>query len=405
MSDIQKQYIREETSLIRKEASGDILKKPSSSTLWVLLTSATLTIMAGTVIAPVLNLMREGLGIDPTSVGLIITAHSLFIAVFSPVMGSLIDRIGPKKPCVLGLFVYGVAGGAGLFIESYWMLIASRAFLGIALAALYNAITVIILNSYKGMQQNKIMGWRGSANSLGGIIYPVLGGFLGAFSWHLPFVIYTIGIPLGFLVIFFVPDIDVAKTPAEGSRSSVLRIFRTTPILYAIYGTMFLSNIMLYAIVIFLPQVLEMIGISDPLHISFFMSFMIFAAGVTSFNYSRIKATLSNRNILLLAFALWAAAFVIMSQATFSLLIFTALAFFGIGLGAIIPTIPVWIGEIVPAPFRGRFSSFMGTFGFIGQFISPIVFAPVLILVGLNGVFLVSAGVGILALIVLWILL
>ena len=135
------------------------------------------------------------------------------------------------------------------------------------------------------------------------------------------------------------------------------------------------------------------------------MSFMIFSAGVTSFNYRRIKAALSYRTILLLALALWIAALFTMSQATFGLLIFVALAFFGIGLGVIIPTIPVWIGEIVPAAFRGRFSSYMGTFGFIGQFISPIVFAPVLLLLGLNGVFLVSAGVGILVLIVLWILL
>jgi MFS family permease len=255
------------------------------------------------------------------------------------------------------------------------------------------------------MEQKKIMGWRGSANSLGGIIYPVVGGFLGGFSWHLPFVIYTIGVPLGFLAILFVPDVYSEKPPDEGNHSSVLSIFRTTPILYAIYGTMFLSNIMLYAIVIFLPQVLETIGISDPLHISIFMSFMIFAAGLTSFNYRRIKAALSYRTILLLALALWIAALFTMSQATFGLLIFVALAFFGIGLGVIIPTIPVWIGEIVPAAFRGRFSSYMGTFGFIGQFISPIVFAPVLVLLGLNGVFLVSAGIGMLVLIVFWILL
>jgi len=37
--------------------------------LGVILTSATLTIMAGSIIAPVLNVMRDGLGIAPSSEG------------------------------------------------------------------------------------------------------------------------------------------------------------------------------------------------------------------------------------------------------------------------------------------------------------------------------------------------
>jgi hypothetical protein len=36
----------------------------------------------------------------------------------------------------------------------------------------------------------------------------------------------------------------------------------------------------------------------------------------------------------------------------------------------------------------------LGTFGFIGQFLSPIVFAPVFMQWGLKGVFLTGAGVG-----------
>jgi ACDE family multidrug resistance protein len=64
--------------------------------LVIILTSATLTIMAGSIIAPVLNVMRDGLGVSPSSVGLIITTHGLFMALFSPLMGSVIDKIGVR---------------------------------------------------------------------------------------------------------------------------------------------------------------------------------------------------------------------------------------------------------------------------------------------------------------------
>jgi predicted MFS family arabinose efflux permease len=82
--------------------------------LSVILSSATLTIMAGSIIAPVLNLMRDGLGVAPSSVGLIITTHGLFMAFFSPLMGTIIDRKGVRRPYIMSLIGYGLAGGAGL---------------------------------------------------------------------------------------------------------------------------------------------------------------------------------------------------------------------------------------------------------------------------------------------------
>ena len=361
--------------------------------LWIILVSATLTIMAGSMIAPVLNLMREGLNVNPASVGLIITTHGLFIALFSPLIGSMIDKIGPKRPYAFGLILYGLAGGSGMLVDSFWVLIVSRAFLGISVAAFFNAITVLILNMYEEKERNKVMGWRGSTNSLGGIIWPLIGGFLGSFSWHHPFAVYLIGIPLGCLAYIMVPDIHAEKAHDEVKENTVLKVFRSNPILIAIYGFMFMTNMFLYVIVIFLPQRLEKINISDPFSISLFISAMTFFAALTSFNYGRIKSKLSYQTIFLLALAFWAVGFASISKMSMSSLILISLAFFGIGQGMIFPTIPLWIGEIVPISFRGRFSAYIGTFGFIGQFLSPIIFAPIFILLGINGVFLVAAGV------------
>ncbi|MFC1958277.1 MFS transporter, partial [Chloroflexota bacterium] len=150
-------------------------------------------------LAPVVNLVRDGLGADPASAGLIITTHALFVALSSPLVGIFIDRIGTKKPFIFGLILYAIGGGSGLFINSYWLLIAGRAILGIAVAAIMSSITVIILNLYEGSERNKIMGWRGSANSFGGMLFPLIGGALGSLSWHLPFAVYLVGLPLGLL--------------------------------------------------------------------------------------------------------------------------------------------------------------------------------------------------------------
>jgi len=364
--------------------------------LGVILASATLTIMAGSVIAPVLNPMRDGLGIAPTSVGLIITTHGLFMALFSPLMGSIIDRTGARRPYIVALFAYGLAGGSGLLINSYWTLLISRACLGIALAGIFAAINVLILNTYDGNERNRIMGWRGSAQSFGGVIWPVIGGALGGLSWHLPFAVYLLSIPIGLLAIAAVPEPAVHQEERSKAESgmSVMGVFGQNPVLFMIYGLMFSGSVLLYVIVIFLPQLLETFGITSTLRIGLFLTAMTGAAGATAFVYGRIRSRLSYRAIVTAAVLMWIAAFVSLSLASSGRIIAASVALFGISQGLIMPTVMVWIGDAVPQSFRGRFSAYLGSFGFIGQFLSPILFAPVLILLGLRGVFLVGAAIG-----------
>jgi len=364
--------------------------------LGVIFASATLTIMAGSIIAPVLNLMRDGLGVAPSSVGLIITTHGLFMALFSPLMGSVIDRKGARRPYIVALICYGLAGGSGLLINSFWVLLVSRAFLGIALAGIFTGINVLILNMYDGIERDTVMGWRGSAQSFGGVIWPLIGGTLGGFSWHFPFAVYMLAIPIGLLAIAAVPEpaTQHPARPESNGSISVFGLFRESPVLVVIYGLMFFGNILLYAIVIFLPQLLESFGISSTFQIGLFITAMTGSAGVTAFIYGKIRSRFTYRVIVTIAVALWTVAFTAISQAPDSRIMAMAVALFGVSQGLILPTVMVWIGDVVPPRFRGRFSSYLGTFGFIGQFLSPILFAPVFMLVGLKGVFLVGAGIG-----------
>ena len=364
--------------------------------LGVIFASATLTIMAGSIIAPVLNLMRDALGVAPASVGLIITTHGLFMALTSPLMGSLIDRKGARWPYIAALICYGLAGGSGLLINSFWVLLVSRACLGIALAGIFAGINVLILNMYEGIERDRIMGWRGSAQSFGGVIWPLIGGALGGFSWRFPFAVYMLAIPIGLLAIAAVPEPAIhpqARAQSSG-RTSVFRVFRESPVLFVIYGLIFFGNLLLYSIVIFLPQLLENFGITSTFQIGLFITAMTGAAGVTAFIYGKIRSRFSYRVIVTIAVALWTVAFTTISQAPGSRVIAMAVALFGVSQGLILPTVMVWIGQAVPPSFRGRFSSYLGTFGFIGQFLSPILFAPVFMLVGLRGLFLIGAGVG-----------
>lgn len=355
-----------------------------------------MTVMAGSIIAPVLNSMRVALGVAPSSVGLIITTHGLFMALLSPLMGIIIDRKGTKWPYVIGLICYGLAGGAGLLINSYWVLLASRAFLGIGLAAIFTAITVWILNTYEGTERDKVMGWRGSAQSLGGVAWPLVGGALGELSWHLPFAVYLLAIPIGLIAIVALPEpkTDRERGPRTDPGVSVLGIIRESPVLFIIYGLMFSTNLLLYVVVVFLPQLLETIGISSTFQIGLFLTVQALAGGITALSYGAIRSHLSYRVIVTIAAVLWSVALASISLGTNSLMIIASVCLFGVGNGLMMPSVMAWLGSVVPPSFRGRFGSYLGTLGFMGQFLSPILFAPVLVHLGLKGVFLVGAGIG-----------
>lgn len=362
-------------------------------TLGIILLSSTLTVMAGAIIGPVVNLIREGVNVGQSRAGLIVTTHALFIAGFSPVWGSVIDKIGTKKPYIFGLLAYGAAGGSGLFINSYWPLIVSRAFFGVAAAAVYTSITVMILNLYERRERNKVMGWRGSGNSISAAIWPLVGGALGAFSWHFPFGVYLVGVPVGISAVFFVPSVGLSGEVFGDKGVSVWSIFRKNYVLFAVYGFMFLTNFFLYTNVVYVPRLLENFGVTNPFYISLFLAAMGVSAGIMAALYYKAKARFRYRKIVLISLLFWTAAFAMAKLAPNIILVALSVILYGVGQGLALPTAMVWVGDVVSKQFYGRVSSYLGTFGYLGQFAAPLAFAPILTYLGIENLFLTASGI------------
>ncbi len=263
--------------------------------------------------------------------------------------------------------------------------------MGVGIAAFFNAITVTVFNLFKGERMNEVMGWRTTALSMGGIVWPIIGGFLGDFSYNLPFAIYSVGIVLAILTIIVVPATPGGKAKEKEDKGTMITALKKRPKLIAIYSFMFFTALFLFSLVVFVPQALEAIGITSPLTISFFISEMMLFTGITSLNYKRIKLRVSYKQILLIALFLWTIAFFVVSIVFSAVTSAISLALFGIGFGIVVPAALTWAGEIVPASLQGRTIAYLATVIFSGEFLSPIIFAPFENLFGIKGVFLVVA--------------
>ncbi|MDA2805769.1 MFS transporter [Nocardiopsis suaedae] len=350
--------------------------------------------MAGAIISPVVEVIRGGLGVSGTAAGLVITGHALGIALASPLIGRAIDRWGARRVLAAGPALFGAAGGAGMATgDSYAALLVTRLVFGVGAAAVFSGTTVGLLALYQGAARDRAMGWRGTASSLGGVVWPLPGGALGGLSWHAPFAIYLLGIPLGLAVLYVLPD-DArgARERAGAQRTGAFALLARHPVLLAHYGLLASSAVLLYVMMVFLPQRLAQIGVEAPLAVSLYSVSMTVAMSVVGLACARVRARSGYVRMLRLAVASWAAAFVLMALVDVPAALVAALVLLGFGQGVVSPAVTVMIGEAVPEGLRGQATALSGTAVFAGQFASPLMLGPVVEAASVQTGFLVSAG-------------
>jgi len=365
------------------------------ATLWVIVAAATLTVMAGAILGPVVPSIQDGLGVSESLAGLIITTHGALIVVTSPIAGSLIDRVGPRRPFVAGLLLYAAGGGAGLVVEEFLPLLVSRAVLGVGVAFVYTGITVLIYDLYTGQRMDRALGYRSGANSVGAAVWPLVGGALGTVSWQLPFGVYLVALPLGLVALVTVPEPDHATTADgsgtpptnRGTAEGVVSVFRRRPALLSVYGLYFGANALLYSIVVFYPQLLDGLGIESSLSISLYLAANGAAGGVSGALYDRLTRRVSRYTLVAGAVGLWVVAFALAATADSALAAVPPVVCFGLGLGLVFPSAFAWVESLAPTDRQGQFSSYLASAGYVGQFLSPVVFGPVIPAFGVRGVF------------------
>ncbi|MGW2560886.1 MFS transporter [Streptomyces sp. NPDC001514] len=372
--------------------------RPSAAALPVLLLASTLAVMAGAMITPVLEVIRGDLDVSGTAAGLIITAHGLAIAVTSPVVGRLIDHYGVRGPLAGGLLLYGFAGAAGMFTDGYPGLIVSRFVFGVGAAAVFSGTTVALLALYQGPERDRVMGWRSTATSLGGVVWPLVGGALGGLSWHAPFAVYLGAIPIGLAALITFP---AGSMGPKGGGAGVLPLLRDSPALLGHYLLQAVAAILLYGVAVFLPQRLAQIGVKEPFLVSLYTVVMMGAMSAVGLGYAKLRRAAGYPALLRTAALTWALSFVLLGTVDQPWLLLVAPVLFGLGQGIAFPALTVLVGEAAPAELRGQATSLSGTANFAGQFVSPLLLGPVIGATSITTGFLVAALLSVVVLVAL----
>ncbi|WP_306439922.1 Tet(A)/Tet(B)/Tet(C) family tetracycline efflux MFS transporter [Brevibacterium sp. 91QC2O2] len=159
------------------------------------LTTATLDAAGVGLVMPILPTLLARIGTAdaavPLHVGLLTALYAVMQFICAPLLGRLSDRYGRRPVLLISLAGATIDYLVLALASSLWILYPARAIAGITGAT--NAVTATVITDITPTHERaKRYGWLGACYGGGMIAGPAIGGFFGALSPHLPFLIAAI---------------------------------------------------------------------------------------------------------------------------------------------------------------------------------------------------------------------
>ena len=357
----------------------------------VLLMAAMLTTMANATISPALPGLERLFAQDPDAAlltRLLVTAPSLSVAVLAPLAGLAIDRIGRRRPLLVGIVLFVIAGCAGLVLPSLPTILASRLVLGIAVALIMTAQTALVADYFSGADRTALMGLQISARNFGGLLFITLAGWTASLSYRLPFAIYGLAIvllPLAWKVVTDSPR-PSSQSKAEithgleGSRSW-MAFFLAVVLLQA------LTNMLFFIMPTQLPFFLALQGQDNAVITGAALGVLMLSGGCVALLYARIRPVIGYAGVFAAGYGGMAAGFALLSEQPAMPVCLVAAALIGAGYALVSPMFVALALDLAPGSRRGLAGGILTASVFIGQFCSPLLGTPTISAFGYQGLF------------------
>ena len=373
--------------------------------LIVLLSGAALAAMVQLAILPSLTQMAayfssQGTGAfdSATIAQTVMTIAAPTMAVGGPLASWLIGRSSKRTVLLASLLLYAFAGAAGAVAPDLWTMFATRLLLGLAAAGFGTATIAFIGSDYEGARRDKLIGLYVFFGSAGALVELAIAGWLASVDWHVPFSLYFFG-----LVLFAVSFVCVRESKQQVAADEAAHGGSLRPA-YGPFALILVLSLMIYMISVQGPFLLSDSGLTDPKIHALIVNCSTVGSMITAYTFAWLRARLGSLGILVMiwmAFGISTLGFGLAGGLTgFALFAFLG----GIAAGPVTPLVQSTILNTV-AP-EARTQALGITFGliFLGQFLQPLILAPVRAALGIHETFVwvgaIAAAIGLLTM--LW---
>lgn len=195
-------------------AESSLLRQPKA--VWAVFFASIIAFMGLGLVDPILTLIAKNLHATQSQVTLLFTSYNAVMAVAALITGAISSRIGAKWTLVCGVVVIAVFSALGGLSNNIWAIVGWRAGWGLGNALFVATALVAIVSLSKGGNAKAIILYE-AAIGLGISVGPLLGGWLGGFSWRGPF----LGVAVLMVVAFFAVLMLIPSFKAQAASKQV----------------------------------------------------------------------------------------------------------------------------------------------------------------------------------------
>ena len=347
---------------------------------------AATTILGPTLLAPSLPNLQEhfkDIAYIQTLSKLILTLPALFIMIFSPIAGFVLAKGNKLKIIFSALIVWSLVGASGYFLDNIYLLLLSRAILGVATAFIMTGIGTLLGDYYKGVAREKMLGLQNFFMAFGGAIFLIIGGLLANISWKYPFLVYLSGIFILIYAIFKLCEPPHIAHTSTHSKHLAFRIGKFIPI----YGLAFFAMAVFYMIPTQIPFFITHILQKPNSSIGVSMATASVATAIFGLFYNRLRSYLSIARISSFALMLMGCGFLCIGVFHSYIMLLIALILIGASLAFFLVNNSSWLFALAKDYERPKAYGFLASFLFMGQFSSPFITQPFVEYFGLTQMF------------------
>jgi MFS family permease len=310
----------------------------------------------------------------------------LAFALGSPIVGTLIDRLGYRRVLTLSSIAFAVIGGAGGLVDNLYLILATRVLLGFTVAGtLVSGLTGIgLLNHAQRVRLYGMQTFVGGALAMA--VYPAVGA-LASLGWRWPFSLHVVGLIL--LPLYAVLPKHTART-VEPKDEADLPAPKLPASLLLIAMFMGMAGIVGP---IFSPFFLGSIGITSPAEQSLPLTTMGATALVASALFSTINRRLGVRWTFALAIAVGAAGNMLAGSVDSVAMMCVAMAGSAIGASLFSPNLSAAVAQIA-GKAKGRALGLASAAMYGAQAIFPFIAELIMHFAGPAEVFRLFAVAG-----------
>lgn len=338
---------------------------------------SSLTVMVGTALTPALPALGEVYHLG-NYVSWLVTAPALGVVATAIFFGRLIDKKGPYRIAVIGIFFYGLLGVIGGYMPNAALLFIDRFLLGAATAAIMSAGVALIANFFEGEKQLKIIALQGMSMEFGGVIFLSVSGMLSDISWKYAFYIYGLGFVTLLMILLFVPKCGAAvpadKPAAEDSHTGGASASPKGVPVSLVLLIAFLGMLMFFTAMVSLPIYLQTTLGYSPAFTGYFLAALDLVSVLCAGFMPNVVKKVQEKGCLTIAFCGYGMAFTMyLLSGSSPVILWLGAIFTGVGFGFSTPLFNSLVVSKSTPQNKGLNISFCTMAMFAGQFLSALL--------------------------------